>query len=79
MPKIRCHYLDCAFLDEGYCSAAAIELDPDNGCQTYSPSAESAQEDEWDEEEELEEWEESDEEEEEEEEDIWTDEEEEEY
>ncbi len=29
MPKIRCHYLDCAFLDEGYCSAAAVEVDPD--------------------------------------------------
>ncbi len=79
MPKIRCHYQDCAFLDEGFCSAAAVELDPDKGCLTYSPSAESTPEDEWDEEEELEEWEELEEEEEEEEEDIWTDEEEEEY
>jgi hypothetical protein len=79
MPKIRCHYLDCAFLDEGFCSAAAVELDPDKGCMTYAPSAESTPEDEWDEEEELEEWEELEEEEEEEEEDIWTDEEEEEY
>ncbi len=25
MPRIRCHYLDCVFLDEGYCGAAAIE------------------------------------------------------
>lgn len=78
MPRIRCHYLDCAFLDEGYCSAAAVEIDPDNGCMTYSVSAESTQEDEWDDEEEMEEWEELDEEEGEEE-DIWTDEEEEEY
>jgi hypothetical protein len=80
MPKIRCHYLDCAFLDEGYCSAAAVELDPDNGCMTYSPSTETTQEDEWDEEEleELEEWEEV-EEGEDEEEDLWMDEEEEEY
>jgi hypothetical protein len=78
MPKIRCHYLDCAFLDEGYCSAAAVEIDPDNGCVTYAPSADATQEDEWDEEEELEEWEEL-EDEEEEEEDIWSDEEEEEY
>jgi hypothetical protein len=78
MPRIRCHYLDCAFLDEGYCSAAAVEVDPDNGCMTYAPSADAAKEDEWDEEEELDEWEEL-EDEEEEEEDIWSDEEEEEY
>lgn len=78
MPKIRCHYQDCAFLDEGYCSAAAVEIDPDNGCMTYSPSAETTQEDEWDEEEELEEWEEV-EEGEEKDEDLWMDEEEEEY
>jgi len=58
MPRIRCHYLDCVFLDEGYCSAAAIELDPDSGCMTYSRSAESATEEDWEDEEELEEWEE---------------------
>jgi hypothetical protein len=79
MPKIRCHYLDCAFLDEGYCSAAAVEIDPNSGCMTYSPNAESTTEDEWDEEEEeLEEWEEL-EGEDEEEEDGWLDDEEEEY
>ena len=38
MPRIKCHYLDCVFLDEGYCSAAAVEVDPDAGCTTYSPS-----------------------------------------
>ena len=70
MPKIRCHYIDCAFLDEGYCSAALVELDPDRGCITYSPTAEIVHEDDWDEDE-LEEWEEL--EEEEEEEDIWLD------
>jgi hypothetical protein len=58
MARIRCHYLDCVFLDEGYCSAAAIEVDPDSGCMTYSPNAEAATEDEWEEEEDLEEWEE---------------------
>jgi hypothetical protein len=58
MARIRCHYLDCVFLDEGYCSAAAIEIDPDSGCMTYSPNAEAATEDEWEEEEDLEEWEE---------------------
>jgi len=44
------------FLDEGYCSAAAIELDPDTGCATYSPSDEAAAAEDWEEEEE--EWEE---------------------
>lgn len=59
MPRIRCHYSDCVFVDEGYCSAAAVELDPDTGCATYSPANASAEEDEWTvEEEELEEWEE---------------------
>jgi hypothetical protein len=57
MPRIKCHYLDCVFLDEGYCSAAAVEIDPDTGCNTYSPSEEAAAGEGWDEEEELEEWE----------------------
>ena len=56
MPRIRCHYLDCIFLDEGYCSAAAVEIDPDTGCATYSPSEDAVDED-WEEEEDLEEWE----------------------
>ena len=51
MPRIKCHYLDCVFLDEGYCSAAAVEVDPDAGCTTYSPSGEAAAEEEWDDEE----------------------------
>ena len=38
MPRIRCHYLDCVLLDDGYCGAAAIELDPDVGCMTYKRS-----------------------------------------
>jgi len=37
MPRIRCHYLDCIFLDERYCSAAAIEINPDAGCLTIPP------------------------------------------
>lgn len=78
MPRIRCLYLDCAFLDDGFCSAASVEIDPDNGCKTYSPSAESNLEDEWDEEEELEEWEEL-EDDEEEDDDLWADADEEEY
>jgi hypothetical protein len=55
MPRIRCHYTDCVFLDDGYCGAAAVELDPDTGCATYSPNEESAANSEdW--EEEAEEW-----------------------
>jgi hypothetical protein len=36
MPRIRCRYLDCSYLDEGYCGAAAVILDPDEGCLTYT-------------------------------------------
>jgi hypothetical protein len=57
MPRIKCHYADCVFIDEGYCSAAAVEIDPDTGCNTYSPSEEAVED--WDEEEETE-WEEED-------------------
>ncbi len=78
MPRIRCHYLDCAFLDDGFCSAASVEVDPDTGCMTYSPTAEASSEEGWDEDEEVEEWEEF-EEEEEEDEDAWTDDEEDEF
>jgi hypothetical protein len=58
MPRIKCHYVDCVFLDEGYCSAAAVEMDPDTGCVTYSPAdGAAAKADDWDEDEESEEWE----------------------
>lgn len=59
MPRIKCHYADCVFLDEGYCSAAAVEFDPDTGCVTYSPSDEAEEKDDWDEEE-TEEWDDED-------------------
>jgi len=36
MPRIRCHYVDCVFIDDGFCSAAAVEIDPDMGCTTFS-------------------------------------------
>jgi hypothetical protein len=51
MPRIRCHYLDCVFLEDGFCSAPAVELDPDEGCMTYNPDADALEddfaEDEW--------------------------------
>lgn len=57
MPRIRCHYVDCVFLDDGYCGAAAIEIDPDMGCTTYSRADDLDVEDEWEEDEgELDEW-----------------------
>jgi hypothetical protein len=59
MPRIRCHYIDCVFLDDGYCGAAAIELDPDVGCMTFSRADDLEVDNEWeDEEEEIDEWEE---------------------
>jgi hypothetical protein len=57
-------------LDGKYCSAAAIELDPDTGCKTYQPSDEISLED-WDDHEDLDEWDEI--EEEDEDEDLWID------
>lgn len=51
MPRIRCHYEDCVFLEEGYCGAAAVELEPDGGCLTYQRDEEAeAAEEEWEEE-----------------------------
>jgi len=77
MPRIRCHYEDCVFLEEKFCGAAAVEIDPEGGCLTYSQvdEAEAPEADEW-EEDLLEEEEEEDELYEEEEEDEWEDEEE---
>ena len=58
MPRVRCHYIDCVFLDQGYCAAAAAVLDPDSGCLTYSPSGEISPDEAWRENESLEEeWE----------------------
>ncbi|HEY59034.1 MAG TPA: hypothetical protein G4O04_10995 [Anaerolineae bacterium] len=49
MPRIRCHFEDCIFLDDGYCTAAEVEIDPDQGCLTYRPASEVLGE-EWEEE-----------------------------
>lgn len=57
MARIRCHYLDCAFLDDGFCSAAQIELDPDEGCMTYSPNEEATADDDLEDTDEEDEWE----------------------
>ena len=62
MPRIRCHYIDCVLLDDGYCGAAAVELDPDVGCMTYKRADDIELEDEFvdDEDEELDDWDELD-------------------
>lgn len=36
MPRIRCLYEDCAFLSKGFCIATSVELDPEDGCLTYT-------------------------------------------
>lgn len=36
MPRIRCLYEECVFVSKGYCVATSIELDPEDGCLTYS-------------------------------------------
>jgi len=52
MPRIRCHYEDCIFLEEGYCGAAAVEIEPDSGCLTFTRVDEAAEgEEEWEEDE----------------------------
>ena len=55
MPRVRCNYVGCVFLEQGYCTAAAIEIDPDEGCLTYSPEVEIPIEQAWSENKELEE------------------------
>ncbi|MCS7251330.1 MAG: hypothetical protein RMK32_07205 [Anaerolineae bacterium] len=62
MPRIRCHYVDCVYLEAGMCTADEIELDPEMGCLTYV-QAEEEEDETLEEEEELsfeeeEEWEE---------------------
>lgn len=61
MPRIRCNYADCVFLEDGLCGANTIDLDPDEGCMTYTHVADVDQDDEWDEEQLEEVWEEDEE------------------
>jgi len=60
MPRIRCRYVDCVFLEDGYCGAAAVEIDLDEGCLTYSHIDDVPADEEWDEEDLEEIWEEED-------------------
>ena len=76
MTRIRCHCLECEFLDEGVCSAAQIDIDADAICVTKQVKEELHKNDEI--EDEFEEEEEGTVAQEEEEEDLWGDDEEEE-
>ena len=67
MPRIRCRYIDCIYLEAGFCGTDQIDLDPELGCLTYSQEEEEVElpkAAEWDEEEEAledeEEWDEED-------------------
>ncbi len=61
MPRIRCHYEDCIFLEEGYCGAAAVEIEPESGCLTFTRVDEAAEDnEEWEEDELEDEFEEED-------------------
>ncbi len=53
MPRIRCLYLDCNFLDDNYCTAPSVEIDPDLGCATYIPLGDESLEEDWEEDEEV--------------------------
>ncbi|HIE24571.1 MAG TPA: hypothetical protein EYP74_01075 [Anaerolineales bacterium] len=35
MPRIRCLYLNCLYLDADICTAPFVEIDPDIGCTNY--------------------------------------------
>lgn len=41
MPRIRCLYEECVFLSKGLCIATSVEIDPDEGCLTYSEESEA--------------------------------------
>jgi len=53
MARIRCKYIGCSYLDQGLCSASLIDLDPDEGCLTFTPIGDpfDDDEDDWEEDE----------------------------
>lgn len=64
MPKIRCLYVGCVYLEKGYCTAPLVNVDPDEGCLTFTqlddPFEDASWEDELNELEGFEEWDEDD-------------------
>ena len=59
MPRIKCHYFDCVFIDDGYCGSATVEIDPDMGCMTFKRASDVEAEDDWEDDEnsDMEDWE----------------------
>ena len=57
MPRIRCRYVDCVYLESSFCGTDQIDLDPELGCLTYAQEEEEtlSKEGEWEEEEVLDE------------------------
>jgi hypothetical protein len=51
MPRIQCRYLDCIYLDDGYCGTGSIELDPDEGCLTFTHIGDIPEDQDWEDEE----------------------------
>ncbi len=35
MPRVRCYQMECVYWKGGFCQAAEIEVDPDEGCLTF--------------------------------------------
>ena len=63
MPRIRCNYEGCIYLEGNFCTAGEIELDQELGCLTFSQVEEeeiAGVEEELEEIEEEEEWEKED-------------------
>ena len=60
MPRIHCRYVDCVFLEDGFCGANSVNLDPDEGCLTYRRIGDVSEDEDWEEEEFEEFWEEED-------------------
>ncbi len=49
MPRVRCFYISCMFLERGWCTADEIGLDPDEGCLTFAQLDEILGEEDWEE------------------------------
>jgi hypothetical protein len=48
MAKIRCLYVGCIYLEKGYCSAPLVNIDPDEGCLTFTQLDDPFDDDDWD-------------------------------
>ena len=53
MAQIRCRYIGCHYLDNGICTASTVDLDPDEGCQTFSQLEDPFDEEDWDDDDDL--------------------------